>query len=160
APIVLNVADDEMPDAVRECITLTAAHLAGVTEKSVGHWEARDLTVEYGVTVHGVRRIREEVAVVVLAADLERVLAPDEGKIPSCWPDVVAGVTAARARNAVGAKADIDQRVAEDLALIHSNAGTIEVRGSCDGLRAKVRVRGLIRAEAEFERGGWAEDVN
>ena len=47
-------------------------------------------TVEDGVAIHRVRRVGVEIAVVVLAPDLKRVLAPDQREIPASLVDLVA----------------------------------------------------------------------
>ena len=48
------------------------------------------LAIEVGVAVHRVPRVGVEIAIVILAAEFQRVLAADHSQIPSALPDPVA----------------------------------------------------------------------
>ncbi len=89
------------------------------------------------------------------------MFAANDGKIPSALPDPVANHFGAASTGRIGAKADVDQRVAEDLALVHFDTGTTEVIGARDGLvpYAASSVR-MVETKADIEGRGRAEDVD
>ena len=118
------------------------------------------MAVKDGVAVHRVRGVRIEVAVVVLAPELKRVLASDQRHISAPLPDIVALKTAARARDAVGAKSDVDQRIAEDLCLVHSDARAREVLGAGNGFLSQAAAIRLIGTEADFKGRSRAENMD
>src|SRR5690606_36793482 len=99
----------EEADAVSKRVALAAADLRGEAQPSVGHLEAGDLPVEERIAIHRVRGVGEEVAVLILAADLERVLALHEVQVGPPLPDVVARRVASGAGSAVVAYRGVDQ---------------------------------------------------
>ena len=72
----------EVADAIGEGVALAAPNFARIAEQRVGHGEASDAAEEERVAVHGVGRVGVELAVLILAADLDRVLARDLVRLP------------------------------------------------------------------------------
>ena len=152
APVITDMAEQKVSDAVSQRVALAATDLGRVTQQRVGHRESRDPAIEDGIAVHRVPRVGVEIAIMILAAEFQRVLAADHGQIPAALPDVVANHLSAAAAGRIRAKADVDQRVAEDFGLVHFHAGRSEKVGARDRLVCDATTSvGLVEPEADFK---------
>ena len=88
------------------------------------------------------------------------MLAPDQREIPSSLPDLVGDDLTRGASDRIVANGDVDQRIAEDVALVHSDAGAIQILRARNGLLCHAAAAvGMIEAKAGFESRARTENM-
>src|SRR5262249_12410393 len=117
--------------------------------------QVRHAGIEVGAAVHGVRCVGEKLAPVLGEAGLDAVLGDYLGGVHDALVDMVAGDLATGTDRELANGIQAGNRVEEDVALKHLDAGLVDIVSACDaGVDRATGKPRLVVAELGFQHGG------